>query len=51
LWGAAPGQRIRSFVAEVRERFQVMARLEKIVERFTSESENLVECFIFGRDM
>jgi hypothetical protein len=28
-----------------------MARLEKIVERFTSESENLVECFVFGRDM
>ena len=51
LRGAAPRQRIRSFVAEVRDRFQVMARLEKIVERFTSERENLVECFVFGRDM
>ena len=28
-----------------------MARLEKIVERFTSESENLVECFVLGGDM
>ena len=51
LGGAAPGQLIRSFVAEVRDRFQVMARLEKIVERFTSESENLVECFVLGGDM
>jgi hypothetical protein len=51
LRGGAPGQRIRSFVAEVCDRFQEVARLEKIVERFTSESENLVECFIFGRDM
>jgi len=51
LRGAAPGQCIRGFVAEVRDRFQVMARLEKIVERFTSESENLVECFVLGGDM
>ena len=28
-----------------------MARLEKIVERFTGESENLVEGFVLGGDV
>ena len=28
-----------------------MARLEQIVERFTSESEDLVECFVLGGDV
>ena len=28
-----------------------MARLEKIVERFAGESQDLVESFIFGSDM
>lgn len=28
-----------------------MARLEQIVERFASESQNLVESFVLGRDV
>src|SRR5437763_1132814 len=46
----ASRQRIRYFVAKIGDWFQVMARLEKLVERFAGEGENLVEGLILGVD-
>src|SRR6266536_1891086 len=51
LSGGASWQRRGHFIAKVRDRFQVVHRVEKTVERFAGESENLVESFVFGVDM
>src|SRR6266446_9324372 len=42
LSSCAPRQRVGCFVAKVRDRLQEVSRIEKLVERFASESENLV---------
>src|SRR6266487_381017 len=51
LSGGSPRQRRRHFIAKVRDRFQVVNRVEKTVEGFAGKNENLVESFVFGVDM
>src|ERR1700681_3415852 len=51
LSGGASRQRRGHFIAKVRDRFQVVHRVEKTVEGFAGKSENLVESFVFGVDM
>src|SRR6266446_4574889 len=46
LSGRVSRQRSRYFIAKISHRFQVMARFEKLIEGFASESENLVESFV-----
>ena len=46
----ASRQRSRDFITEIRDGFQVMARLEKFVERFAGEDENLVEGLVLDVD-
>jgi hypothetical protein len=48
LSGLASQQGSRYFVAKISNWFQVMAGLEKVVERFAGESENLVEGLVLG---
>jgi hypothetical protein len=51
LSGGASRQRGGHFIAKVRDRFQVVHRVEKTVEGFAGKSENLVESSVFGVDM
>jgi hypothetical protein len=51
LSGCASGQCGGYFIAKVGDGFQVVPRIEKFVERFAGERENLVEGFIFSVDV
>jgi hypothetical protein len=51
LSGRAFRQRSRHFVTKIGDRFQVMARFEKLIEGFAGEDEDLVEYFVFGVDV